>query len=150
MSIGEMVKQFARTDLDTELATNLDPSFLVNYMGDYSSITPSMIGFHTAFNNDDNSKFGFAQQVIAFGKPDDILLGISTSGNSENVINAIKLPMPLARPWVLLVLMEEDCRRLRTYPSMPRQRMWQGFRNYTCQYTMPFVHSLRTKFFPKY
>jgi phosphoheptose isomerase len=28
--------------------------------------------------------------VIAFGKPDDILLGISTSGNSKNVINAIK------------------------------------------------------------
>ena len=43
---------------------------------------PSMIGFHTAFANDDNPEYAFAQQVLAFGKTGDILLAISTSGNS--------------------------------------------------------------------
>ena len=32
----------------------------------------------------------FSKQVRALGKPGDVLLGISTSGNSENVIRAIK------------------------------------------------------------
>ena len=49
-----------------------------------------MIGFHTAFNNDNNPEFAFAQQVVAFGKPNDILWGISTSGNSKNVIHAAR------------------------------------------------------------
>ena len=47
-----------------------------------------MIGFHTAFNNDDNPEFAFAQQVVAFGRPGDILWGISTSGNSSNIVHA--------------------------------------------------------------
>ena len=32
----------------------------------------------------------FAQQVLAFGKPGDILLGITTSGNSRNIVHAVK------------------------------------------------------------
>ena len=89
---GEMVKQFAKdSPLSPELATRLGPELASELHGGLPALSlPSMIGFHTAFNNDDNPEFGFAQQVIAFGKPDDILLGISTSGNSKNVINAIK------------------------------------------------------------
>ena len=49
-----------------------------------------MIGFHTAFNNDNNPEFAFAQQVVAFGKTNDVLWGISTSGNSKNVLHAVK------------------------------------------------------------
>ena len=30
----------------------------------------------------------FSRQVEAYGKPEDILLGISTSGNSKNIIRA--------------------------------------------------------------
>ena len=42
----------------------------------------------TAIANDNGAQYVFAQQVIGYGRPGDILLGISTSGNSENVINA--------------------------------------------------------------
>lgn len=89
---GEMVKQFAKDrPLSPELADKLGPELSSELHGGLPALSlPSMIGFHTAFNNDDNPEFGFAQQVIAFGKADDILLGISTSGNSKNVINAIK------------------------------------------------------------
>ncbi len=39
--------------------------------------------------NDYGYAFVFSRMVEAIGKPGDVLLGISTSGNSENVINAI-------------------------------------------------------------
>ena len=45
----------------------------------------------TAFSNDVNSSFVFAQQVYGLGNKGDCLLSISTSGNSENVINACKI-----------------------------------------------------------
>jgi len=43
----------------------------------------------TSISNDYSYEEIFAKQVRALGKPQDILLGISTSGNSENVIRAI-------------------------------------------------------------
>ncbi len=43
----------------------------------------------TSVGNDFSYNDIFAKQVQALGKPEDILLGISTSGNSGNVINAL-------------------------------------------------------------
>ena len=40
----------------------------------------------TAYLNDVDPQMLFAQQVLGHGKPGDVLLGISTSGNSENII----------------------------------------------------------------
>ena len=42
----------------------------------------------TAFINDVGADGMFAQQLLAYGRPGDVFLGISTSGNSENVVNA--------------------------------------------------------------
>ncbi len=42
----------------------------------------------TAISNDIGSELIFAQQILGLGRPEDILLAISTSGNAENVINA--------------------------------------------------------------
>ena len=44
----------------------------------------------TAIANDYGYEATFARQVEALGKKDDIVFGISTSGNSKNVIAAIK------------------------------------------------------------
>ena len=44
----------------------------------------------TAFANDVSPENIYAQQVLAYGKPGDVLIGISTSGNSGNVVNALK------------------------------------------------------------
>lgn len=44
----------------------------------------------SAFANDVAPENVYAQQVLAYGKPGDILIGISTSGNSGNVVNALK------------------------------------------------------------
>jgi D-sedoheptulose 7-phosphate isomerase len=45
-------------------------------------------GVITAVVNDIDASLIFAQQVVAFGSPGDVLIGISTSGNSQNVIDA--------------------------------------------------------------
>ena len=47
-------------------------------------------GLHTAFVNDvaDGGLLTYAQQVYGYGKEGDVFLGVSTSGNSKNVMNA--------------------------------------------------------------
>lgn len=42
----------------------------------------------TAYLNDVDGFGIFAQQLFGFGRPGDVFLGISTSGNSDNIINA--------------------------------------------------------------
>lgn len=49
------------------------------------------VSLPTAFANDVNPKAVFAQQVFALGKEGDVLIAISTSGNSENVIAAAQV-----------------------------------------------------------
>ena len=46
--------------------------------------------FLTAYANDFDFEGVFARQVQALGKAGDVLLGISTSGNSKNVIHAVE------------------------------------------------------------
>ncbi len=43
----------------------------------------------TAFANDEGYDTVFAQQLASFIQPDDVVIGISASGNSKNVLNAI-------------------------------------------------------------
>ncbi|SDX70044.1 SIS domain-containing protein [Paenibacillus sp. CF384] len=45
----------------------------------------------TAFANDVASDMVFAQQVYGYGRAGDVFLGISTSGNSRNIIQAIQV-----------------------------------------------------------
>ncbi len=42
----------------------------------------------TAYSNDVDSQNVFAQQLFGFGREGDVFLGISTSGDSKNIINA--------------------------------------------------------------
>lgn len=42
----------------------------------------------TAYMNDADSLGVFAQQLFGYGQAGDVFLGISTSGNSENILNA--------------------------------------------------------------
>ena len=44
----------------------------------------------TSIGNDYGFDYIFSRQVEAIGRKDDVLIAISTSGNSQNVINAIR------------------------------------------------------------
>ena len=51
----------------------------------------SQTGVMTAYNNDVNSDLVYAQLLYASASENDLLIGISTSGNSKNVVNAVKV-----------------------------------------------------------
>ena len=51
----------------------------------------AMTALLTAYGNDRDAELSFAQAVLALGKPGDVLLAISTSGNSKNILAAAKV-----------------------------------------------------------
>ena len=95
--VGELMKEFklkreiyknqaeAMKQIDPELgdilARHLQGALPAIALTGHSSLT-------TAFMNDSNPELIFAQQVNGYGKAGDIFLGISTSGNSRNVLFA--------------------------------------------------------------
>ena len=95
--VGELMKEFklkrkvysdhaaALKEIDPELgqvlADNLQGALPAISLTGHSSL-------QTAFMNDAVPELVFAQQVNGYGKPGDVFLGISTSGNSKNVLYA--------------------------------------------------------------
>ncbi len=72
------------------LAGELVNRFLVNrrpYAGVALSTDTSVL---TSIGNDFGFEQIFEKQVMALGKPGDVLIGISTSGNADNVCRAIR------------------------------------------------------------
>ncbi|MDI9484072.1 MAG: SIS domain-containing protein [Bacillota bacterium] len=51
----------------------------------------SQLGLISAFGNDVSFDMVYAQQVYGYGKPGDVLVAISTSGNSPNVLHAVQV-----------------------------------------------------------
>jgi phosphoheptose isomerase len=98
--VGELMKGFMlkrkikeahRLQLSTAFPE--DGEYLADHMqGALSAISlVSQSGLSTAFINDVAADMVFAQQVYGYAKKGDVLIGLSTSGNSKNVINAIKV-----------------------------------------------------------
>lgn len=56
----------------------------------------------TAFANDQAPDVCFAQQVLGYGKSNDVFLGISTSGSSKNVIYAAEVAKTLGLKTIAL------------------------------------------------
>jgi D-sedoheptulose 7-phosphate isomerase len=55
----------------------------------------SLTALLTAYGNDREAELGFAQATLSLGKAGDILLAISTSGNSKNVLATAKVARSL-------------------------------------------------------
>jgi D-sedoheptulose 7-phosphate isomerase len=71
-----------------ELVSVLNQSFLRPGLAAIALTTDSSI--LTASANDFGYEGVFERQTQALGRPGDVLLGISTSGNSENVLRAVR------------------------------------------------------------
>lgn len=67
--------------LGKSLAANLEQTLEAIPLVAHEALT-------TAFINDVDGLGVFAQQLYGFGKKGDVFLGISTSGNSKNILNA--------------------------------------------------------------
>lgn len=63
------------------LAKNLERSLMTIPLVAHEALT-------TAYINDVDGLGVFAQQLMGFGREGDVFLGISTSGNSKNIMNA--------------------------------------------------------------
>ena len=96
--VGELMKGFVKPrklekeacdklkSIDEKLGTVLAD----NLQGALPSIAVTgHVGLSTAYLNDCNPLLSFAQQVNGFGREGDVFLGISTSGNSENILYAL-------------------------------------------------------------
>lgn len=81
--VSRLTKDFERPGLPA-IALTTDSSFL------------------TAYANDCGFEGIFARQVQALGRPGDVLLGISTSGNSANVVQAVELARAMGMRCVAL------------------------------------------------
>ena len=95
---GELMKGFLkkRPVLGDESLKEFDEVFLKRLQGGLPAIAlPSMTGVNTAFANDVDPEMVYAQAVLALGKENDILIGLSTSGNAANVANALKVAKAL-------------------------------------------------------
>lgn len=68
-------------DMGNKLSRKLQLSLPAIALSNHSSL-------NTAFSNDVDGQLCFAQQVLGYGKEGDVFLGISTSGNSANVLYA--------------------------------------------------------------
>lgn len=93
--VGELMKEFAlKRPLSEEVKAALKEAGDDGYIGaNLQGAMPavSLVGvtaLESAYANDAASDLGFAQQVLGLGNKGDLLIGITTSGNSKNVIYA--------------------------------------------------------------
>lgn len=98
--VGELMKGFL---LPRRVTGEIAEKLLATYpeeagqmLGSLQQAAPaislvSQTALMTAFGNDLSSEMIFAQQVLGYGQPGDVLLAISTSGNSANVLHAARV-----------------------------------------------------------
>lgn len=66
--------------------------FMENLQGALPALSMvNQVALNTAFANDQAPDLSFAQQLLGMGDAGDVLLAISTSGNSTNVIYALQM-----------------------------------------------------------
>jgi D-sedoheptulose 7-phosphate isomerase len=93
--VGELMKGFLkRRPLSTDDAEKLEAAggkqIASRLEGTLAAISlPSQMSLLTATANDGDYDLTFAQQVYGLGRAGDVLLAISTSGNSANVSNGV-------------------------------------------------------------
>ena len=90
---GELLKKFKRhRAVPPEVAAKLRPELAAKLEGALPAVSlVSMSGIITAFANDVSWETAFAQQVLGLAKPGDVLIALSTSGNSANCVAAAEV-----------------------------------------------------------
>ena len=91
--VGELLKKFKKhRNVPGEIAAKLRPEVAAALEGSLPAISlVSMSGIVTAFANDVAWETAFAQQVLGLGQPGDVLIALSTSGNSANCVAAAEV-----------------------------------------------------------
>ena len=102
--VGELMKGFLKKrPLDDSKKAEMkskcalvDDELLNKLQGGLPAVAiPSITALNSAFCNDVDPELVYAQPVMALAKENDVLIGISTSGNSKNVFGAVKVAKAL-------------------------------------------------------
>lgn len=90
---GELLKGFSHSrPLPERDRRNLPPDLAAKLQWALPAIPlTGFAAFNTAFSNDVDPGFIFAQLVLGLGSPGDTLVALSTSGNSANVCRAAEV-----------------------------------------------------------
>lgn len=108
---GELTKSFMKDRVvDQSVVDNLaheygpDSKEIINNLEGGLPAIPliSLSASLTAFSNDVSPEYSFAQLVLALGKTGDVFIGITTSGNSKNIVNAMKVANAKGMATILL------------------------------------------------
>lgn len=92
--VGELMKGFLKSRKVTD--ARIPQDLREKLQGALPAISLSAhTSLMTATINDNDADMVFAQQVYGYAKDNDLLIGISTSGNSKNVVNAVKVAKSL-------------------------------------------------------
>lgn len=98
--VGELMKGFY---LKRPLKNAPEGSVLRKLQGALPAIAlTGHAALSSAFNNDVDPAYTYAQQTLGYGRKGDVLIGISTSGNAENVANAVKCAKELGMTVIAL------------------------------------------------
>ena len=91
--VGELMKKFRKhRPIPKEVESKLRPEIASKLEGALPAISlVSMSGITTAFANDVSWETAFAQQVLGLARPGDVLIALSTSGNSANCVAAAEV-----------------------------------------------------------
>lgn len=110
--VGELMKAFcAKRKIKPELATRLkelygeqEADYFTKHLeqGLPAISFSSQTALHTAFSNDQDEALFYAQCLLGYGRKEDVLFGISTSGNAKNVGFALKLAKAMGVKSILL------------------------------------------------
>lgn len=73
-----------------DLAGHMEEEFLCKFRRNRQPLPALALKAHTSISNDFGYDKVFARQILAYGKPGDILIGISTSGASSNIMKALE------------------------------------------------------------
>jgi D-sedoheptulose 7-phosphate isomerase len=102
--VGELMKSFVQQrSLDKQFNYNIRKLFpfeAENIIANLQGALPAYqlvenTAFSTAYANDLDDSYIFAQQVYGYVRQRDVVLGISTSGNSKNVVMALAVAKAL-------------------------------------------------------
>ena len=102
--VGELMKGFLKLrplseEKKAEMKANcslVDDELLNKLQGGLPAISlPSITALNSAFCNDVDPELMYAQPLVALGNKNDILIALSTSGNSKNVYGAVKVAKAL-------------------------------------------------------
>ena len=102
--VGELMKSFlihrpltetVKGNLDKLFPEDADKFYACMQRGIPAISLPSQVAVLSAYVNDVDPEFMYAQLVQGYGREEDVVLCISTSGNSKNVVRAAQMAKAL-------------------------------------------------------